>query len=101
MQHFQEKYTLLEEIKKINNLLIDTDEVALNEDNPTVAAVATKHGEGLAIKCFFNEVTVNLNSMLQFLSKSNGGSLCSNLNVFLFLKILSFPLLTLSSSCSQ
>lgn len=61
MQHFQEKCTLLEEIKKINNLLIDT-EVAINEDNPTIAAVASKHGERLFVKCFFNRASVNLKS---------------------------------------
>ncbi|KAF7824785.1 mediator of RNA polymerase II transcription subunit 15a-like [Senna tora] len=65
----EENYALLEEIKKVNKSLMDT-EVLLNEEDtiPSVAAAAAKHGEGLIVKCFFRAVTVNLNQAPHFVS---------------------------------
>ncbi|MED6219524.1 hypothetical protein PIB30_036505 [Stylosanthes scabra] len=57
----REMYTILEEIKEINNILIDT-QVVISERN-TITGVpegAPEHDEGLIVKLLFNSVTVNL-----------------------------------------
>ncbi|KAL4350948.1 hypothetical protein AHAS_Ahas10G0193000 [Arachis hypogaea] len=57
----KEIYTILEEIKVINNLLIDT-QVVISEGNTItgVAEGAPEHDEGLFVKLVFNSVTINL-----------------------------------------
>ncbi|MED6160798.1 hypothetical protein PIB30_054687 [Stylosanthes scabra] len=57
----QEMYTILEEIKEINNILIDT-RVVISEGNTITGVLegAPEHDEGLIVKLLFNSVTVNL-----------------------------------------
>ncbi|KAL2326281.1 hypothetical protein Fmac_025339 [Flemingia macrophylla] len=66
-----ETYSLLQEIKAINNLLIDSEIVIGEKDSiQGVARGAAKHGEGLVIKFIFNAVTVNQNLHLSSDKKS-------------------------------
>ncbi|KAH1102258.1 hypothetical protein AAZX31_13G172700 [Glycine max] len=57
-----EKCSLLEEIKEINNLLIDSEIVIGEKDSiQSAAGGAAEDGEGLVIKFLFNAVTFNQN----------------------------------------
>ncbi|TKY68392.1 Mediator of RNA polymerase II transcription subunit 15a [Spatholobus suberectus] len=57
-----ENCSLLEEIKEINNLLIDSEIVIGEKDSiQSAAGGAAEHGEGLVIKFLFSAVTVNQN----------------------------------------
>ncbi|CAL0311029.1 unnamed protein product [Lupinus luteus] len=72
--HFtsQENYTLLEEIKKINNRLIDT-EVVIDEEKtiPSASGGVDEHGgKGILVKLVFNSISVNVNLMSQYASSS-------------------------------
>lgn len=59
-----ENHALLEEIKEINKLLIDTEVVIGEEDSIQSAGAsggAAEHGNGFVVKFLFSAVTVNLN----------------------------------------
>ncbi|OIW13307.1 hypothetical protein TanjilG_02827 [Lupinus angustifolius] len=82
--HFtsQENYTLLEEIKKINNRLIDT-EVVIDEEktNPSANGGVDEHGgRRILVKLVFNSISVNVNLMSQYAS-SNKKSIIKPLRV--------------------
>ncbi|KAJ1382245.1 putative mediator of RNA polymerase II transcription subunit, partial [Sesbania bispinosa] len=56
----EENTTVLEEIKEINNLLIDTEVVIGEKDNiGSIAGGYAKHSEGLVVKFMFNALTIN------------------------------------------
>ncbi|XP_061341638.1 probable mediator of RNA polymerase II transcription subunit 15c [Gastrolobium bilobum] len=58
----QENCALLEEIREINKILIDTEIVIGEKDSiPSAAGGAAEHGEGLVVKFLFSAVTVNPN----------------------------------------
>nr|KYP32685.1 hypothetical protein KK1_046564 [Cajanus cajan] len=67
----QENCSLLQEIRDINNLLIDS-EIVIGEKDSILSAAggAAEHGEGLVIKFVFNAVTVNQNLHLSSDKKS-------------------------------
>ncbi|XP_020208186.2 mediator of RNA polymerase II transcription subunit 15a [Cajanus cajan] len=66
-----ENCSLLQEIRDINNLLIDS-EIVIGEKDSILSAAggAAEHGEGLVIKFVFNAVTVNQNLHLSSDKKS-------------------------------
>ncbi|KAK7322554.1 hypothetical protein VNO77_25939 [Canavalia gladiata] len=59
----QENHTLSEEIKELNNQMIDTEVVVDKEKSffPGVVEGNIQQNEGLTVKLIFNSVTVNLN----------------------------------------
>ncbi|KAJ7949415.1 mediator of RNA polymerase II transcription subunit 15a-like [Quillaja saponaria] len=60
----EEKWNLLEEIRGINKLLLDSEVVICDEDMIPAAAVAVaEDGEGTILKCSFIAVSVSLNSV--------------------------------------
>lgn len=63
------KHALLEEIREINQQLIDTVVVLSDEDTiPTAAAAATDGGEGTIVKCSFSAVAFSPNYEAQQVS---------------------------------
>jgi PAX-interacting protein 1 len=65
----QAKHALLEEIREINQQLIDTVVVLSDEDTiPTAAAAATDGGEGTIVKCSFSAVAFSPNYEAQQVS---------------------------------
>lgn len=63
----QARHALLEEIREINQQLIDTVVVISDEDTIPTAA-ATYAGQGIIVKCSFSGVTVSPNFKLQQVS---------------------------------
>ncbi|KAF9596250.1 hypothetical protein IFM89_008413 [Coptis chinensis] len=62
-------HALLEEIKEINQRLIDTVVDISDEDvDPTVAAAAAEGGQGIIVKCSFNAVSLSPNLKTQYAS---------------------------------
>lgn len=85
--NYQEKCSLLEEIKEINNLLIDSEIVIGEKDSiQSAAGGAAEDGEGLVIKFLFNAVTFNQNliSHLSADKKVNYFIFCFELCILIF-----------------
>lgn len=65
----QANHALLEEIKEINQRLIDTVVDISDEDvDPTAAAVAAEGGEGNIVTCSFSAVALSPNLKSQYAS---------------------------------
>lgn len=87
----QENCSLLEEIKEINNLLIDSEVVISEKDIiQSEAGGVAEHGEGLVIEFLFNAVTVNqdLVSHLSADKKVNYFIFCFELCILIFCLLL-------------
>ncbi|KAK9122613.1 hypothetical protein Sjap_012215 [Stephania japonica] len=66
---FEVNHALLEEIREINQRLIDTVVDISDEDvDPTAAAAAAEGGEGTIVKCSFNAVALSPNLKSQYAS---------------------------------
>lgn len=63
----QVNYTLLEEIREINQKLIDTVVDVSDEDSDSVA-VASESGEGTVVKCSYTAVALSQDLRAQFAS---------------------------------
>ncbi|KAE9615841.1 hypothetical protein Lalb_Chr04g0259531 [Lupinus albus] len=78
----QENYTLFDEIRKINNQLIDT-EVVIDEEKTIINASGRvdEHGEGgMLVKLIFNSTSVNVNFISQY-ATSNKKSIIKPLRI--------------------
>ncbi|XP_019421204.1 PREDICTED: mediator of RNA polymerase II transcription subunit 15a-like isoform X1 [Lupinus angustifolius] len=81
-QLLQENYTLFDEIKKINNRLIDT-EVVIDEEKTFISAsgrVDEHSKEGMLVKLIFNSTSVDVNLISQYAS-SNKKSIIKPLRI--------------------
>lgn len=78
----QANHALLEEIREINQRLIDTVVDISDEDvDPSAAAAAVEGGEGTIVKCSFSAVALSPNLKSQYASARMVGSqrLCNDL----------------------
>lgn len=65
----QANHALLEEIREINQRLIDTVVDISDEDvDPRAAAAAAEGGEGTIVKCYFSAVALSPNLKSQYAS---------------------------------
>lgn len=68
-QLLQANHALLEEIREINQRLIDTVvDVSDADIDPTAAGSAAEGGEGTIVKCSFSAVALSPNLKLQYAS---------------------------------
>lgn len=71
----QPNHALIEEIREINQRLIDTVVDISDEDvDPNVAAAAVEGGEGTIVKCSFSAVALSPNLKSQYASARMVGS---------------------------
>ena len=71
----QTNHALIEEIREINERLIDTVVDISDEDvDPSVAATAVEGGEGTIVKCSFSAVALSPNLKSQYASARMVGS---------------------------
>ncbi|MBA0622984.1 hypothetical protein Godav_008482, partial [Gossypium davidsonii] len=67
--HYMANHALLEEIREINQQLIDTVVDISDEDvDPGTVAIAAEGGEGTVVKCSFNAVALSSNLKSQYMS---------------------------------